>query len=144
VDGRDPLPYQESFARAGMRFETDTIVEPYFGVSVARRDSEAVVALVDPGSSADRAGIHPGDVLLRVGDVHVSEPDWDDQFRQAYADSVGAPVAVVYRRNGTERSTRATIGTRTRYEHRLGPDGNAGEAARRVRAGLLTGKTEAG
>ncbi len=140
VDGREPLPYRRTLALAGMEFATDTIVEPFLGVQTASdRDGRMVVREVVESSAADRAGLRSGDELVRVGRLEIGSPDWADEFRGAYADSIGAPINLVYRRAGDEISKRVEMGSRTRYLHHLAPAQDADASQLAVRSGILDG-----
>ena len=140
VDGREPLPFRETFERAGMGFSSDTIVEPFFGVALGRAQDGMRIRSVEPGSEAARAGLQPGDLLERVGSVEVTDGDWARAFRSTYGDSTGVEVAVAFRRGREDQATRARIGQRTRYQHRLQPLDDASPDQRALRRGLLTGE----
>ena len=141
IDGREPLPYQETLALAGVRYATDTIVEPFFGVEMRNRGRAVMVRRVEDGSEAARIGLRPGDVLQRVGAVRVSDIDWGETYRELYADSVGASIEVVYLRNGEERTVGAKVRTRTRYTYQLEPLASATDRQAALRDGLLYGET---
>ena len=141
VDGRRPYPYQEVLALAGLSFETDTTVEPFFGVQVAStRDRRMLVRQVVPGSAAAAAGLQVNDFLLRVGVVEVRDNDWGDDFAEVYRDSVGDSITVVYQRGGLEISKGVTVGTRTTYEHNLSPATDASASQLELRRSILEGK----
>lgn len=145
VDGRRPLPFQQTLALAGLRFESDTITEPFLGVAVtATRDGGTRITTVQPGSAAARAGLQPGDILESVGEVAVTDEDWGSQFREVYTGAEGMRVPVKYERDGQPESSWTTIGSRTRYVHRIQPERGASPGQLRIREGLLTGETEAG
>ncbi len=138
IDGREPLPYAEVLELAGVSLVVDTIVEPLLGVFPDY--SQAGVVSVDntvPGSSAAEAGLQAGDQLLRVGVVEVADAGWADQFRAAYADSVGTPFTLEYLRDGQRMSGQTTIRTRTRYAYRVEPMTDASEKQLAVRRELL-------
>ena len=140
VDGRDPYPYQEVLAAAGLTFETDTVVDPFFGVQVAStRGGRMAVRQVVPGSAAAAAGLQMNDFLLRVGVVEVTSNDWGDDFAEIYGDSLGEPITVVYQRGGQEFSSETTVRTRTTYQHRLSPARDASEAQLAIRRSILFG-----
>lgn len=142
IDGREPLPYREVLALAGIEFHVDTIVEPLLGIYPDY--SQPGKLLVDntvPGSSAVEAGVEAGDQLLRVGVVEISGPQWAEAFREIYADSVGETFTVEYLRDGQRLTGDATIRTRTRYEYRLEPIPAPSEKQTAIRRGLLEGKT---
>jgi predicted metalloprotease with PDZ domain len=140
VDGREPYPYREVLTLAGLTFETDTLVDPFFGVQVASTSGgRMVVRQVVPGSAAAAAGLQMNDFLLRVGVVEVMSTDWGDEFAQLYGDSVGDSIAVVYQRGGHEFSSVTTVRTRTTYRHRLFPAQDATETQLALRRSILTG-----
>ncbi len=141
VDGFEPLPYQETLALAGVRYSADTISEPFFGVVAAPvNDSTLLVQQVEAGSEADRVGIESGDLLERVGAIQVTDQNWGNRFREAYADSIGASIEVVYRRQGRRLVANATVRSRTRHEHRVEPLPEPGQAREALRRGLVTGE----
>ncbi|HMG18287.1 MAG TPA: PDZ domain-containing protein, partial [Gemmatimonadales bacterium] len=70
INGRDPLPYDSVFARAGIVVQRDTTSEFSLGTQLSlTADREIVVERVQPDGSAATAGVRPGDVLLKIGDV---------------------------------------------------------------------------
>ncbi len=144
VDGREPLPYRETLALAGMSFESDTVIEPFLGVQlVSLRKRGMVVREVVPGSPAARAGLRPGDELERVGEIEVVDGNWADAFHRRYAESIGSPIAIVYRQGGAEVERRVKVGQRVRYEHRLQPMSQASTGQLAVRRGILDGVSTA-
>jgi S1-C subfamily serine protease len=67
-----------------------------------------VVAQVQPGSAAERAGLSQGDVITSLNGVEVNDPN---TFRNAVASTPpGAEVTMTVRRNGREQQVRATLG----------------------------------
>src|SRR2546426_9551513 len=68
INGRDPLPYESVFAKAGIAGERQTTSNPFLGVNAQPNDQgKMVVQGVVPGSAAEAAGLAPGDVLLKIG-----------------------------------------------------------------------------
>lgn len=141
VDGREPLPYREMLGRAGMLFQVDTTEQPFFGVALEPRDGEPAVSFVEPGSTADEAGLRAGDVVERIGAVAIRSGNWAEEFRRVYADSVGVEIAVTYRRGDERRTGRGTLRTRTQYEHRIQPAPNAGDLPRAIGRSIVEGTT---
>lgn len=139
IDGREPLPYATGLRPAGMAFRTETVVEPFLGLGLAPGEDGYVVAAVTPGGAAEAAGLEEGDVVSRVGEVEVAAPDWGDAYRGTYADRVGEPLTIVFRRGGAERTGETTVRTRTRMVVTIEPDPAATDAQRRLRAALLGG-----
>ncbi len=66
-------------------------------------DDHAIV----PGSSADKAGIKEGDIILEFNDVKVQEGSGLDELVQKT--SVGDKVKIKYLRDGAEKTTFATL-----------------------------------
>lgn len=143
IDGREPLPYAETFALAGVRYRRDTITEPFLGVAaVPEGDGPGLQVLrVVPGSAAQAAGLRAGDRLLKVGEVMVGDPLWGTRFRARYQDRLGAPLTVEYERGGESQTAQTTVRTRVRYQHRVIPLDEIPTKARRIRDGILKGKT---
>lgn len=138
VDGRRPYPYRETLALAGLTYAADTIVEPFLGVQVVpARDGQGLVRYVVPGSSAAAAGLRAGDLLVRVGVIEVTDRAWADAFVRTYADSIGGPLTVVYQRGGEEIAREVTLGSRTRYRHRVERAEDATEVQLAVWRGIL-------
>ncbi len=142
VDGREPLPYRDVLALAGVNYEADTIAEPSLGLEFAStRDRSIMVRRVDAGGEAARLGIQTGDVLKQVGVVRIAGQNWASDFREAYADSVGAPLTIVYSRGGVEASVQGEVRTRTRYVHRLQPHADATQRQLAIQRGIVYGET---
>lgn len=141
VDGREPLPYAETFALAGLRYERDSVAEPFLGVfAVPTPDGHGLSVLnVTPGSAAQGAGLQVGDLLLQVGDVEVGDPTWAPRFRARYRGQAGAPLTVVYERDGERRTGESTVQLRTRYEHQVTPVERPSEKALRIRDAIAKG-----
>lgn len=140
VDGREPLPYREVLAAAALKFRVDTISEPFFGVRVGPdREGRMIVREVVSGSAAARAGLRVRDHLRWVGSLEVVDEDWGSSFKKMYADSVGAPLKVVYERDGREYRRDVTVRSQTRYEYFLGLDESAGERRLERRRSIIKG-----
>jgi serine protease Do len=106
---------------------TDTLVKNgkvrrgQLGITVVRANSDparelgikdmnkgVVVAQVQPGSGADRAGLRKGDVITAFNGVEVSDPN---VFRNQVASTApGAGVTLKILRDGREQQVQATLG----------------------------------
>ncbi|HEY3038388.1 MAG TPA: Do family serine endopeptidase [Pyrinomonadaceae bacterium] len=105
---------------------TDTLVKTgkvrrgQLGITVVRANSEPakqlgikenkgiVVAQVQPGSAADRAGLKKGDVITSFNGVEVNDPN---VFRNQVATTgPGSEVTLAILRDGREQQVRATLG----------------------------------
>jgi len=144
VDGRRPLPLQQTLARAGMRYEADTIIEPYLGLrATANREGRVIVREVVAGTAADRAGLRSGDQLVRVGSLAIEGNEWSDEFRRTYGGSTGVEVSLSYRRGGELFSEPVELGVRTRLTHRLQPLEDANQRQLALKRAILRGDGEA-
>ena len=101
VNGRDPLPYEDILPKAGFAVERIKVTSPMVGVTQVVTQAGLLVGGVEPGSSAAEAGVRPGDLLLRVGDIAVGlDADWGLEFRRRYQGRAGQPLTIVVRRDG--------------------------------------------
>ena len=60
-----------------------------------------------PGSGAADAGIHSGDIIIRIDDVKITR--FDDLQRQINTHIPGDEIAIRYRRNDQVIDTLATL-----------------------------------
>ncbi len=100
INGRETLPYEALFAKAGIAVSRQTVTTPVLGVIAPPGDQgQWVVQGVLPGSAAERAGLQFGDVLVKVGDIEThSNEDWGTAFRRQYKGQAGAPLTITVRR----------------------------------------------
>src|SRR5258708_15114342 len=58
IDGRDSLPYETVFAKAGLAFHRQVVTSPFVGVSTGTTPTGGmVIQQVSPNSSAETAGV---------------------------------------------------------------------------------------
>jgi predicted metalloprotease with PDZ domain len=102
VNGREPLPYDVVLAKAGLSVARNKASVPFLGITAGVASGADVdVQAVTPGSSAEAAGVQPGDVLVSVGDVTVApDQDWAATFRSRYRGRAGQPLTITVRRGG--------------------------------------------
>lgn len=137
IDGRDPYPWKTILPLAGLRATIDTVRTPTLGVS-AENDSAGVrVARVAPGSSADEAGIQPGDYLMSVAGVPVADPDFLEHLRAKVGVRSGTPVAFRVERGDDTLDVTGKLQVQERVTVRVEADPAAGSKAVRIRSGLL-------
>ena len=82
VDGREPYPWPTMLRTIGLMLERDSV--PRLGVTTTG-DAGGIVRVteVTPGGAAAVAGVRAGDLLERVGDVDVRDPNFGVKFRAA-------------------------------------------------------------
>ncbi|MFI5232165.1 MAG: PDZ domain-containing protein [Gemmatimonadales bacterium] len=140
VDGRDPYPWNQWLANAGWRIRSDTLHQPRLGVSFQRDSTGLLVVLIDPASMAAAAGLRPGDVVTSVDGVPVSNPAWEE-WRTKYAQREGAPLEIVFVRDGRAVTVNPPVKFATMIDRKLEMDPGASEKAKRIRNGILKGVT---
>ena len=87
-----------------------TVRHAYLGVALAESSGGARVAQVRRGTPAERAGIRAGDVIVAVNGERVRSTD---ALRSAIdAKRPGDSVTLTIRRNGNERTVKATLAER--------------------------------
>jgi predicted metalloprotease with PDZ domain len=140
IDGREPFPYARVLPLAGIRARLDSIRSPRIGLTTEADSSGMRVTAIEPGSAAASAGIRPGDILVRVGDIAVTDPSFGERFRARYRTSEGTSLATVVRRGGNELTVQLpvqmAVSTRTVLEFDAAPSAKAA----RVRRGIFTGQ----
>ena len=141
VDGREPYPWPEALRTIGLRIERDSV--PRLGVTTAGGPGGAVtVTDVTPGGAGALAGVRAGDVMVRVGDVEVSDPNFGAKFRTQYAGKPGGTsLPIVVRR--AEQTV--TLNGRLVYAPgapRISEDPAANARAVRLRNGILRGSVD--
>lgn len=137
VDGREPYPWKTVLPLAGLRAVIDTVRTPTLGVS-AENDSAGVrVARVAPGSSADEAGVQPGDYLLSVAGVPVTDPTFINRLREKVGLRGGTPVSFHLQRGDDTLDVTGRLQVQERVTVRVEADPAASPKAVRIRSGLL-------
>lgn len=139
IDGRDAYPYETVLALAGLRARE--IRMPRLGVTTTPDGDSVRVGAVEPGSAAAEAGVRPGDVLLALGEVGVRDPNFGAAYRARYGQAAdGTPLPIQVRRGGETLTLPGII----RYAVAgltIAEDPAASPKARRVREGILLGRT---
>jgi predicted metalloprotease with PDZ domain len=139
IDGREPFPWDSILPVAGLRAVRDP--QPRLGIFTSVDSAGIRITQLEPGGAAAEAGVREGDYLLAVGDIPVTDPEFGARFRDRYARaSEGSPIALRVRRVAQTLN----LGARLRFSpgaYRIVPDANALPKARRIRDGILQGRT---
>ena len=140
VDGREPFPYAAVLPLAGLTLRADTTRAPRLGVNTQQDSAGVRVVGVVAGSSADSAGLEPGDRLMRVGRVDVKDNGFGQAFRASFAgEPAGTPFPIVVDRGGVTRSVSARLAFAVSVRRTIVVDPRAGPKAARIRDGILRG-----
>jgi predicted metalloprotease with PDZ domain len=141
VDGREPFPWDRILPLAGLHAVADTLKEARIGIAPVQDSTKAIiVAQVTPGSAADEAGVKVGDILLSIGDLAITDPDFGPKFRARYTQE-GQALPIQVRRGGQMVTLDGKVRLIPRIENRIEMAPDAPAKAVRVREGILTGKT---
>ena len=143
INGREPLPYETVFPKAGIAVARQTQSSPFLGLNAQPGDSsKLVVQGVVPGSAAEAAGLEPGDVLLKVGEIETRpDEDWRVKFRDHYRGQAGAPLEIGVTRAGRALSLSTTVRERTLVSFTLTPAPSQSAKQAKIWSGLATGST---
>ena len=80
---------------------------PMLGVKLGAGEGGVLVTEVVPNSPAEKAGLKGGDLIIKVNGKDVSEPD--GLIRLVGEFKAGDEISFVFRRNGAEKSGKATL-----------------------------------
>jgi serine protease Do len=114
-------------------------VTPDIARSLGLENAEgALIADVLPGGPAERAGVQPGDIVVRFGDKPVKDPK--DLSRQVAAADEGQDIFLTVLRDGNQRRIKVDIGDQAAALAEV----NGGGAAAPGRPGTPTAAAELG
>jgi predicted metalloprotease with PDZ domain len=142
IDGRDPYPWQTVLPLAGLELRSDSTRVPVLGVTMSQEDSGSRITGVAPGSTAELAGVQPGDDLVSVGDIPGSAAALSEHLRAKYGNAANGtiiPITVV--RDGRQSSLAGPLQFTWRVALRIATMPGASPKAVRVRSGILHGTT---
>jgi predicted metalloprotease with PDZ domain len=141
IDGREPFPYDQVLALAGLRLSADTVREPMLGVAAGPDSTGIRIAALQPGGAAEEAGLKVGDILLALGDLELSDPNFGPAYRERFRSAKnGDDLAIRVRRAGQTLTLNGKVRLTEQVVARIEPVPDASEKAVRIRRGILTGK----
>jgi len=143
INGREPLPYESVFAKAGIAVTRKTSSVPFLGVNAQPGEQgKLVVRDIVPGSAAEAAGLALGDELLKVGDLETRpDGDWAAKFRQQYRGQAGAPLTITAQRGGQTVTLTTQVRERSTTAFTLTQATAATPKQTKLWRGLTTGST---
>nr|HEV7952449.1 hypothetical protein [Candidatus Acidoferrales bacterium] len=139
VSGTGELPYAEILAKAGLiPVDVDrTIAALGFRTSNASAGDPVVVLSVDGGSAAEKAGLQVGDALILFN----GEPAPQGLITWGQQPGAVKVVKIRVRRTSSELDFSIAAGSTIARKTTVIPMNRATEKQRRIREGLLQGKT---
>jgi len=143
INGRDPLPYDSILPRAAIAVTRRTVALPFLGItSGPTPDGQLVVQAVSPSSAAGEAGLQPGDVLLKIGEIAVSpDSDWAAAFRVRYRGQAGQAMTLTVRREAQTLTLNTHVRERASTSFRLDRAASPTAKQAKIWHGLATGTT---
>ncbi|MEE8133626.1 MAG: PDZ domain-containing protein, partial [Gemmatimonadales bacterium] len=141
IDGRDPFPFQRTFALAGWRLLVDSATVPAFGMGMIPDSAGVKIVEVTPESLADDAGVEEDDYLLQIGGIEVADPSFAQQFQMRFGNAPGGTALdITVLRKGETLTLPGTLRYEEVVSYRIQEDPTASAKARRIRQGILTGR----
>jgi predicted metalloprotease with PDZ domain len=138
VDGREPYPADSILALAALRVVTDSIREPRLGAGTGAASAEGIpVTQVAPGSAAETAGVHPGDRVVSIGDVSITNDDSFATFRTRYRGTSATTLPLVVRRGSETVTLQLPVRIIPRIVIRVIPLEGASAKAVRIRSSMV-------
>jgi predicted metalloprotease with PDZ domain len=142
IDGREPYPYDAMLKLAGMRLASDTIREPRLGLGGSPDSAGVKVTAIQPGGAAETAGVHAGDILIALGDVAITDPNFGPAYRARFKDAEGQDFPIKVRRGADTLTLTAKVRLIEQVNAHVELDPNPSPKAVRIRTGILRGETQ--
>lgn len=142
VDGREAFPYDSVLPMAGLRLVIDSVAEPRLGIQTQPDSGAFRVTDVIPAGAAAAAGIQPGDRIVSIGEVALTDDESFVAFRSRYAGTPQPFLPAVIRRGGQLITLQVPVRFFVRRQVRLVPDPGASDKAARIRHGIVSGTVD--
>jgi predicted metalloprotease with PDZ domain len=138
IDGREAYPWDDLLPKAGIKPVWERA--PRMGVYSQQSPAGVAVTSLEPGGSAELAGVKVGDLLVTIGEIPVDDQNFGARFRLRYGSAAeGSALPIVVLRAGQ----RVTLNGKVMFANtgmRLEADAAASVKAKRILQGILTGK----
>lgn len=140
VSGTDEIPFNDFFRTVGLQLNRKQVHTAYAGFTTSFNfGSTPIVTAVDSGSEADKAGLHPGDIVLLVNGQEPA-PGLEDQISALDPGST-LKLKVSTRERVHEVKIKLAAREDTEFEFVQRPDATPQQLARR--AAWIRGDSEA-
>ena len=96
--------FEMNFGRGNVNFEK----RPFLGIVSEKADDGARIISVSKESAAEKAGLQKDDILVKIGDIAVS--DRTTLYDAISKFKIGETVKVKYKRNGKMQDAKVTLG----------------------------------
>jgi len=139
VSGTDAIAYDDFLGLAGLQVKVETVVSSDLGFWPETSSGKNVmVSGLEAGSAAQASGLRNGDVILASNGK--SAPS--DVAAWLRARSAGDPVTLRIRGDAKESDISFLVGSREDRQYSIAELAHPSEQQRRIREGLLQGKTD--
>lgn len=118
VWGTEVPPYDEILGHAGYRLEKIVNERPSLGLGLERKPEGVRLAGVTPGSSAAGAGLEPGDLLLKLGDLDIAANGLTG-VRELVTSRKGQKIQITVKRGEEVKQAEVTIGMSRDVDYRV-------------------------
>jgi len=92
----------------GKHWQNDFMEKPFLGVTTEDADHGVKVVEVVPNSAAEKAGLKEGDIITKINDEEIDNPEKLSDVVASFKPK--EEITVHYIRNGKKNSTKATLG----------------------------------
>ena len=136
IRGTDPLPYQETLAKAALQLRADAAADapPTLGVSVQSENRGLRIVSIIPGSAADEAGLSRDDLLIDIDDQSLATEDLPTRLKPY---PVGAKVPIQVERHGRRERITVTLDPPPRSQYSIIPLSSASPGQVAIREAWL-------
>jgi serine protease Do len=80
---------------------------PFLGVTTEKNDNGAKISTISKGSAAEKAGLKEGDIITKIGDKKIADPE--DLVDAVKSYKPRNEVKIYYQRNGKANDTKAIL-----------------------------------
>jgi predicted metalloprotease with PDZ domain len=142
VAGTDEIPYDKFFSAAGLELKVERRASPDLGFWTTGHglgsSAQVLVSQVTPGSTAEAAGLKPGDALLALNDLPLPRylPAW---LREQ---TPGQTITLHVQRENNYLDLTFTLAAIDLNKFSLVEIPGATEKQKRIREGWLKGRTD--